>query len=144
MGPAVENIKDFLLFWGVIDGWLGSPWLFVRLAPICFVVEVPISYFFLTRVGKFKNSLDKYKIMDKFWTITFFKPVLGVLIFLSIYDEGDSISYARPLGVMMLYYFFTIALVIAAVVYGVRRLFSSAKPSHADHESEMTNNPSGD
>ena len=130
LGNILGAVYNFLLF-------AESGWLVVRLAPICLVLESVLTYVYFKRIKKYESDEKRRIAIKVYWKIIKYKLIVIVITFWLVVDRDGNVNDIRGLRVFKYYYLYTLGVVVAFIVYLVKKyLFTSGSSgrNYGQHE----------
>lgn len=95
---------------------LTSEWLFYRLGPVCLVVESFIVYKYYAHEKKYNSVEERKKSLKLYWKINAAKLGFMLCLIYLLMDESNRYLYNRMLNLMLLYYLFTLTIVVISLL----------------------------
>lgn len=122
MSELLELLLKISNHYSQFTDFLSSSWVFVRLVPVCLVVESTLTYLICKYDRVHSCVSDKQKALATFWKIMLGKLIifLGLLVLIYI-NSGEREMQVRALYRMPFYYVYTFGVIVVFVISVVRK-----------------------
>jgi len=117
IGDLISFLKPWVLLLFDTLNYLASEWLFLRLGPMCLVIDSIITYIIVAKKNKDRIAAERKKAFKLYWKFTFAKTCfVSYLAYLIVSDKGE-ITYSSLMNIMLVYYIYTVSLVLFSTIY---------------------------
>jgi len=134
MSDLLELLEKIYNHYCQTTDFLASSWLFVRLAPVCLVVESTIAYMVTKYSGVNQSKKEIEKEVSSVWKFFLAKLFFLIMELLVIFSEPEKTGPRWELYMMVFYYIYTLVMVVLFISYFVSGNLKFNKPGISEEE----------